>query len=140
MRVKKLHPDAVIPIRATEGSVGYDLCSLDKITIAGHGTRACIPTGISLVIPNGCYGRIAPRSGLAFKFGINVGAGVIDPDYRGEIKVILFNHGENDFVINQGDKIAQLILEKVETPEVIEVESLDETERGENGFGSTDKK
>ncbi len=140
MRVKILDSDAILPKRATEGSVGYDLCSLYKITIPGHGTRACIPTGISLVIPSGCYGRIAPRSGLALNFGINVGAGVIDPDYRGEIKVILFNHGENDFVINQGDKIAQLILELVTTPEVIEVESLDETERGNQGFGSTDKK
>ena len=88
-------------------------------------------------MPTGCYGRIALRSGLALKKFIDVGAGVVDEDYKGELGVILFNFGEEDFKINMGDKIAQLIFEKMKTPEVVEVDSLEETGRGEKGFGST---
>ena len=94
-------------------------------------------TGISVAIPEGCYGRIAPRSGLAVKRFIDVGAGVIDADYRGEIGVVLFNHSDEDFVVKPGDRIAQLILEKIETPTVKEAEELPDTKRGTDGFGST---
>jgi len=90
-----------------------------------------------MAIPVGCYGRIAPRSGLAFKSSIDVGAGVIDPDYRGEVKVLLFNLGNCDFKAEAGTRIAQLIIERCETPPVVEVDSLDDTERGAGGFGST---
>lgn len=139
LRVKKLVPEAVLPSRATEGSVGYDLCSIGDGMVMPNGGRACISTGISICIPNGYYGRIAPRSGLAVKFGIDVGAGVVDPDYIGEVRVVLFNHGKEEFYIRKGDRIAQLILEKVMTPEVIEVNEIIQTERGDGGFGSTGK-
>ena len=88
-------------------------------------------------MPTGCYGRIAPRSGLALKKFIDVGAGVVDEDYRGELGVVLFNFGEEDFEINMGDKIDQLIFEKIKTPEIVEVDTLEETRRGGKGFGST---
>jgi dUTP pyrophosphatase len=134
--VKKLWPLAVAPERQSEYAAGYDLSSGHDITIPKR-SHALVPTGISLAIPSGCYGRIAPRSGLALKFGIDVGAGVIDWDYRGEIKVLLFNHSDEDFHVNVNDRIAQLILEKIETPQVIIVEELPETLRGDKGFGST---
>jgi dUTP pyrophosphatase len=99
--------------------------------------RAIVGTGITVVLPPGVYGRVAPRSGLAAKHCINVGAGVIDPDYTGEIKVILFNHGLKDFEIKKGDRIAQLILERCETPPIEEISIVEDTERGSDGFGST---
>ena len=94
-------------------------------------------TGLAMALPPSCYGRIAPRSGLAFKKFIEVGATVIDSDYRGEIGVILFNFGNEDFIVNMGDKITKLIFEKIKTPEIKEVSSLKEFERGEQGYGST---
>jgi dUTP pyrophosphatase len=142
MRVKRTSPNATLPNRATNGSVGYDLYASSSATIKPNGGRALIPTNLIILIPEGHYGRIAPRSGLTLKFGINVGAGVIDPDYRGEVGVILFNHGMENFEVKQGDKIAQLILERAsyDLP-VIEVERIEEdTERGKGGFGSTDIK
>jgi len=97
-----------------------------------------IPIGIAIKMPDGVYGRVAPRSGLAVKKGIHVGAGVIDPDYRGEIHVLLFNNGKEPFEISIGDRIAQLILEKFEFHEILLVDSLsNETDRGSGGFGST---
>ena len=96
-----------------------------------------VKTGQSISMPTGCYGRIAPRSGLALKKFIDVGAGVVDEDYRGELGVILFNFGEKNFKINTRDKIAQLIFEKIKTPKVVDVDSLEEIGRGEKGFGST---
>lgn len=136
--VKLLSPHATLPSRATPMSVGYDL-SASEDRIIGKGSRLLIPTDIIVCIPPGHYGRIAPRSGLTLKFGIDVGAGVIDPDYRGPVGVILFNHSQNDFVINRGDKIAQLILEKVSMPDVIEIKKVDETVRNDRGFGSSGK-
>ena len=94
-------------------------------------------TRISIQFPIGLYARIAPRSGLALKKFINVGAGVVDADYRGEVGVVLFNHGDQDFEVKMGDRIAQLILEKISTPAVEEVSGLDDTVRGSGGFGST---
>lgn len=92
---------------------------------------------ISIAVPAGTYGRVAPRSGLASKHGIDTGAGVIDADYRGPVKVLLFNFGEKEFEINEGDRVAQLIVERIYTPEVVVVEELEETVRGAGGFGST---
>lgn len=94
-------------------------------------------TGLRVAIPAGHYGRIAPRSGLALKHFIDVGAGVVDEDYRGELRVLLFNHSESDFIINRGDRVAQLICERISRPILEEVTDLEDTDRGRNGFGST---
>ena len=101
------------------------------------GGRGVVKTDISIACPAGTYARIAPRSGLAVKKGIDVGAGVVDADYRGNVGVVLFNFGTEDFAVDVGDRIAQLILEKVNMAPVVEVEELTETERGAGGFGST---
>ncbi|KAJ9084886.1 Deoxyuridine 5'-triphosphate nucleotidohydrolase [Entomophthora muscae] len=160
-QVKLLNEKAQVPKRGSLLAAGYDIfryglswksnmalsipyfntrfnhfSSSQEITIP-KGGRAAVETGVSIKVPSGTYGRVAPRSGLTFKHGIDTGAGVIDEDYTGEVKVILFNHGDSDFVINIGDRIAQLILEKIMTPEPILVEELNATSRGENGFGST---
>ena len=134
--VKKLVEGAQLPVRSSEGAVGYDLHSVNGYVIL-PGRRAIVSTGISVQLPQGVYGRVAPRSGLAVKNGIDVGAGVIDPDYTGELKVVLFNHDQNPFVIKPGYRIAQLILERCEVPPVLEVLDLGETGRGESGFGSS---
>lgn len=96
-------------------------------------------TDIQIELPSGCYGRVAPRSGLAAKNFINVGAGVIDEDYRGNVGVVLFNHAEENFEVKKGDRIAQLICERIFYPEIEEVSALSTTERGAGGFGSTGK-
>ena len=135
--VKKLCFDAIIPTRGSDGAVGYDLYSSEDATVPCQAGRALVGTGIALSIPDGLYGRVAPRSGLAVKHCINVGAGVIDPDYTGEVKVVLFNHGTEDFEIKKGDRIAQLVLERCETPPIEEINIVEDTERGSGGFGST---
>lgn len=138
LRVKKKDPDAVIPSRATPGSAGYDLTSVESHIIL-PGRRAIVSTGLSIAVPEGTYGRIAPRSGLAVKSGIGVGAGVVDSDYRGEVKVVLFNHDiHNTYEVKPGHRIAQLVLEKIVCAEVEEiVGELQDTYRGDGGFGST---
>ena len=135
--IKRLSDDALMPTRGSDGAVGYDLYSNTSCVIPAS-ERGLVSTGIAIILPSGVYGRVAPRSGLAVKHGIQVGAGVIDPDYTGEVKVVLFNHGENDFEVKKGDRIAQLILERCETPPIGEIINLvKETERGSSGFGST---
>ena len=134
--IKKLSEHSLIPTRASPGSVGYDLYSIEDMHILPY-KRGIVCTGIAATIPMGVYGRIAPRSGLAVKHGVQTGAGVIDPDYTGELKVILFNHGSEKFEIKKGDRIAQLILEKCETPLIDEVEEIKDTQRGTRGFGSS---
>ena len=136
LRIKKLTYHAIIPTRGSGGAVGYDLYSTDEVVIPPT-HRALIGTGVAIVLPPGVYGRVAPRSGLAVKHGIQVGAGVVDPDYTGEVKVVLFNHGDKDFEVKRGERIAQLVLERCETPDVEEIGLLEETERGAGGFGST---
>jgi dUTP pyrophosphatase len=136
LRVKKLSEHAVLPSRATASSAGYDLSAAHAAVVPRHG-RAVIQTDLAIAVPPGHYGRIAPRSGLAVKFFVDVGAGVIDCDYRGAVGVVLFNHSADDFHVKQGDRIAQLILEVISTPAVVEVDELDDTERGAGGFGST---
>jgi len=135
--VKKLCYDAIVPTRGSDRSVGYDLYSTEDTVVPCQAGRALVPTGIAVVLPEGVYGRVAPRSGLTVKHCIDVGAGVIDPDYTGEVKVVLFNHGEKDFEIKKGDRIAQLILERCETPPIEEISIVEDTERGDGGFGST---
>ena len=136
LQIKRLTLDATLPTRASPGSVGYDLYSLNDLVIQPN-SRDIVNTGICATIPTGCYGRIAPRSGLAVKYGIHVGAGVIDTDYTGELKVCLFNLGSVPFEIKQGERIAQLILEKCLTPLIQEVDELKKTMRANRGFGST---
>ncbi|XP_058068888.1 deoxyuridine 5'-triphosphate nucleotidohydrolase-like isoform X1 [Magnolia sinica] len=136
LRVKKLSENAVLPSRASPLSAGYDLSSATATQVPARG-KAVIPTDLSIGIPQGTYARIAPRSGLTWKHSIDVGAGVIDADYRGPVGVILFNHSDVDFNVKPGDRIAQLIIGKIMTPEVVEVEDLDSTIRGIGGFGST---
>jgi len=99
--------------------------------------RTVVPTGIAVAVPGGTYGRVAPRSGLAAKSGIDVGAGVVDADYRGELKVVLFNHSDEPLYVKPGDRIAQLVLERIACASVHEVDDLDATDRSADGFGST---
>jgi dUTP pyrophosphatase len=136
LQIKRLTLDATLPTRASPGSVGYDLYSLNDLVIQPN-SRDIVSTGVCATIPLGCYGRIAPRSGLTVKYGIHVGAGVIDPDYTGELKVCLFNLGSVPFEIKQGERIAQLILKKCSTPLIQEVNELQKTMRANRGFGST---
>lgn len=136
LQVRLLSEDATVPKRGTPYAAGYDLSSAEYNEVPARG-RKLIKTDIAVAIPSGTYARVAPRSGLAFKHGIDVMAGVIDEDYRGAVGVILYNTSDEPFQVSIGDRIAQLILEKIETPLVNVVEELDETGRGEGGFGST---
>ena len=135
----KVKGSGKLPVRATQDSVGYDIFSNEDVLIPA-GKRAIVGTGISIQVDivDDFYIRIAPRSGLALNYGIDVLAGVVDKDYRGEIKVILFNSGTSDFQVKKNDKIVQIIIERciiLET--VVHCESLNETDRNENGFGSS---
>ena len=136
LQVKRLTESSKLPYRGSEFSAGYDLYASESVVVKSK-DRALVPTGIAISVPPGTYGRIAPRSGLAVKHGIDVGAGVIDEDFRSEIKVLLMNHGDADYKINIGDRIVQLIIEKISSPEVKEINELDYTARGNGGFGST---
>ncbi|KAH6997822.1 dUTPase-like protein [Ilyonectria robusta] len=136
LQIKKLSEKGRLPTRGSAFAAGYDIYAARDTTIPARG-KALVDTDISMAIPEGTYGRIAPRSGLASKNFIDTGAGVIDADYRGQVKVLLFNHAEADFEIKEGDRIAQLILERIYTPEVVEVQELAESVRGAGGFGST---
>lgn len=134
--VKKLKPDAILPKRQTHDSAGYDICSYDSYIIPPHG-KQLIDTQLAFTVPEGTYGQIAPRSGLSCK-GTHVGAGVIDRDYTGHVKVLLFNLNKDiEIVINKGDRVAQLILKCISVCDVEEVEELESTVRGSGGFGST---
>lgn len=132
-----------LPHYATEGSAGMDIRAAvkDKLII-NPGKFTLVSTNLSVEIPEGFEIQVRPRSGLAAKSGIGIlnSPGTIDSDYRGEIKVILFNFGEEDFIINRGDRIAQLILNKVYRAKISESGNLSETERGDGGFGHTGKK
>lgn len=130
---------AKAPTKGSLSAAGYDLYASQETVIKARG-QGLVSTDVSFTVPIGTYGRIAPRSGLAVKNGISTGAGVVDRDYTGEVKVVLFNHSEKDFEVKVGDRVAQLILEKiVEDAEVVVVESLEESARGAGGFGSTGK-
>ena len=137
VRFKKLHPDAKIPVRATDGAAGFDLHSTKRIDVPA-GQRMLLPTGIACAIPEGWCGQVWPRSGLAVKHGIDRLAGLIDSDYRGELHVSLVNHGQDTWEVKEGERIAQLVFVQVLTT-AIEVEDLDDTARGVGGFGSTGK-
>ena len=138
---KKLYKDVLIPKKGSALAAGYDLfCYSDKDIIIEPLGKARIPTGLSVELPHNTYGRVAPRSGLTWNKFLDVGAGVIDEDYRGQIFVILFNFSKENVTIKNGDKIAQLIVERIMPTEPVIYEpeqELSETKRGGSGFGST---
>ncbi|PSR97553.1 dUTPase-like protein [Coniella lustricola] len=134
--IKRLSEKARLPTRGSPFSAGYDIYA-SKATVVPARGKVLVDTDISMACPPGTYGRIAPRSGLASKHFIDTGAGVIDADYRGQVKILLFNHSEADFPITEGDRVAQLVLERIYTPEVLEVAELEDSARGTGGFGST---
>jgi dUTP pyrophosphatase len=139
LRVRRLHPHARLPSRAHPGDAGLDLYAVEAVTL-GPGERTSVPTGIAVEIPAGQAGLVLPRSGLAARHGISVvnAPGLIDAGYRGEIKVLLLNTDRREAcAIAAGDRIAQLVLVRVETPEVVEVDALAASERGAGGFGSS---
>ncbi|KAK7180748.1 dUTP diphosphatase [Paraphaeosphaeria sporulosa] len=136
LQVQLLSDKARAPTKGSAFAAGHDLYSARDVVIPARG-RARVDTDISIAVPAGTYGRVAPRSGLAAKHGIDTMAGVIDADYRGQVGVILANLSETDFEIKVGDRIAQLIVEKIVMPEVVVVDKLEESVRGAGGFGST---
>ncbi len=146
LQFKRLHPNAVLPTRATSGAACYDLRAVEGVVVPASHTKqdgsldigqAFIATGWAVCVPHGFAGRVGARSGLSFKNHIEVGAGWIDADYRGELKVKLINFSSQPFTIEPGDRIAQFALVQIATPAPEEVLDLPPTERGEQGFGST---
>lgn len=140
IRVKRLEHGAGLPMPAyaTSGAAGMDICAAESLTLRA-GKRHAVATGFAFAIPDGYEVQVRPRSGLALKHGITClnTPGTIDSDYRGEVKVILANLGDEDFMINTGDRIAQIVVAPVTQGMMIEVDALDDTERGTGGFGST---
>jgi len=143
VKIKKVSENAILPARMTKGSAGFDLysCISGMFSILPNGGVTLIPTGIALQIPEGYEAQLRPRSGLAMKECITIlnAPATIDSDYRGEIQVLLINHGNNLFYVEHGMRIAQLIIAKCEQPDFEVVSELDNTERDINGFGSTGK-
>jgi dUTP pyrophosphatase len=133
---EKLDPNAVLPTRGSQAAAGLDLYSIEAITLNPN-ERRVIRTGLAVAIPEGYYGRVAPRSGLAIQKGVDVLAGVIDADYRGEIGCLLHNVGAERIDLPAQSKICQLIIEKIITPAAVWANRLSETGRGSGGFGST---
>ena len=136
LRFQQLDSKAVLPTRGSAFAAGLDICSIENVIIEPH-QRAIARTGLAVAIPQGFYGRVAPRSGLAAKQGLDVLAGVIDSDYRGELCCVLYNTSDTSITLPAGSKICQLIIEKIITPKAAWVNDLDETARGAGGFGST---
>ncbi len=131
-----LSPGAKMPVRAKSGDAGYDLCCVDSFTLA-PGARKVVGTGVRVAISPGYYGRIAPRSGLAVKHGVDVLAGVVDSGYRDALGVVLINFGSEPVAFAAGDRIAQLIIERCHAVDFIACDALPESERGTGGYGST---
>lgn len=136
--VQRLHPDAVLPTYAHAGDAGLDLSSVEEVVLAPGG-RAAVPTGLAMAVPDGWVGLVHPRSGLARKHGVTVAnaPGTIDAGYRGEVLVLLANLGAAEVVLAAGERVAQLVLQRVGQAEVVEVDALEDTDRGAGGFGST---
>jgi dUTP pyrophosphatase len=138
VKVRRVHPAAKLPARGTNWSAGADLACLEAFTL-NPGERRLVSTGLAVEIPPGWYGRVAPRSGLAANRGIDMLGGVIDSDYRSELKVLMINLGEAPASFDAGDRIAQLIIERAAVCDYVWADELSETERGDGGFGSTGK-
>lgn len=138
IQVKLLHPDARLPYRAHPGDAGSDLFSVEEVVIPA-GQRREVATGIALAIPPGYGGFVQPRSGLAFKHGIMLtnSPGLIDAGYRGELRVSVYNSGAEPFTVGVGERIAQLVIQRVEEPTFFAADDLDDTSRGQGGFGSS---
>jgi dUTP pyrophosphatase len=138
LEVKLLHPDARPPLRGRDGDAGYDLSCVDSFVLR-PGERRMVPTGVAIALPEGVAGLVMPRSGLAHRHGIACvnSPGLIDPNYRGELRVILVNHGEEMWRAHAGDRIAQLLLVPYWTPELRVVDELPSSVRGADGFGSS---
>jgi dUTP pyrophosphatase len=138
LAVRLLHPDAQAPERTRPGDAGFDLRSVEPFTLA-PGERQLVPTGVAIALPPNHAGLVTPRSGLAIKHGISVvnGPGLVDPNYRGELKVVLINLGDEAFHGNAGDRIAQLLIVPFAAPAITIVDALEATERGDAGFGSS---
>lgn len=142
IHVKKLHPNAILPSYGSAEAAGADLYAcLDAAVIIAPGETAFIPTGLALEVPKGCAGLVYARSGMACKRGLAPAnkVGVVDSDYRGELKVALYNHGSEAQTVNPGERVAQFVITPVLTPAYEEVEELTDTSRGAGGFGSTGK-
>lgn len=140
IEVKRLNPQAIMPRKYSEHAAGYDICAcLEKPIVVEPSTLVLVSTGLAIAIEAGYEVQIRPRSGLALKNQIGVlnSPGTIDPDYRGEVKIILFNFGKEHFTITHGMRIAQMVISKYENPTWTEVEELSETGRGQGGFGHT---
>lgn len=141
IKIKKLNENAKIPFRATEGSAGSDLFAcIENDIIIRPDQRILIPTGIAIELDdNNCGAFLFPRSSVSFKSGVSLAncVGVVDSDYRGEIKIPLINHSDTDFIIHNGDRIAQMVIMPVIIPVFTENDELNNTKRGEGGFGST---
>jgi deoxyuridine 5'-triphosphate nucleotidohydrolase len=133
---KRLNPGATLPTRGSSQAAGLDIFSIDEVVIEPK-QRSLVRTGLAVAIPEGHYGRIAPRSGLATQKGLDVLAGVIDSDYRGEVRCLLYNAGEEPIHLPTQSKICQLIIEKIITPSAVWADEITETDRGSGGFGST---
>lgn len=135
---QKIHPEAVIPTYAHPGDAGLDVSSVEEVVIAARG-RAMVHTGLRMVLPSGTEAQVRPRSGLAFRHGVTIlnAPGTIDEGYRGELCILLMNVGENDFKVEKGMRIAQLVIAPVLRVETEETGAVDETTRGVGGFGST---
>ena len=140
LKIKRMHKNAKIPFYAKPGDAGMDLCSVASYLINPH-ERVLVATGWAVEVPLGYEMQIRPRSGLALKEGITVlnTPGTIDSGYRNEIGVILQNHSNKPYQVNEGDRIAQAVIKKVETVQILEVDELSSSERGKGGFGSTGK-
>lgn len=136
IKIKKLNPDAILPSYAHPGDAGLDMFSCEDCEIE-PGKRKLVSTGLAIELPQGFVSLIWDKSGIASKFGIKTMAGVIEHTYRGEYKILLYNTSEEIFKIEKGQKIAQLLVQPIATAEVIEVDELSDTQRGEGGFGST---
>ncbi|CEH33218.1 dUTP diphosphatase [Romboutsia lituseburensis] len=138
LKIKKLHEDAIIPSFAHKGDAGMDLYSIEEVKIPSTESRL-IKTGISLELPKNTEAQVRPRSGLALKHSVTVlnTPGTIDEGYRGEVGVILINHGKEDFIVTKNMKIAQMVVKPIYDINILEVNELNDTDRGEGGFGST---
>ncbi len=134
---KRLDPAATLPTRGSSQAAGLDIFSIEEVVIEPK-QRSLVRTGLAVAIPEGYYGRVAPRSGLAVQNGLDVLAGVIDSDYRGEVRCLLYNAGDEAIHLPAQTKICQLIIEKIITPGAVWADEISDTHRGSGGFGSTD--
>lgn len=140
VKIKKLHPDAIVPNYMTEHAAGMDLCTVIEVPLVlAPGERTLLPTGLAMEIPPGFEGQVRPRSGLALKKGIALvnAPGTIDADYRGEIGIIIINHGNEPVEFQPGDRVAQLIIAPVTQAVLIETDELNDSTRSSGGFGHT---